>query len=467
MLNVATEEIINQKRLSPFVSTQTKQRFIQLMGIAGIAVSVMLPIGIVPRLIQAHELDRIHDKIAHEIPSVSVTHATLAPAQQKLSLPGSIEAVIETPIYARSNGYIEKRFVDIGDRVGAGQILAKIQTPEIEESEKEAKAQLLTAITNKKQSEANHDRAQADLDKAIAQLSQSRAALIERQSTEEFAKTTMHRWQSLGVQGAVTLQEVDEKETNYRTSVATREAAEDFINAAKSEVIAARARLKAEEANVNLSTANIAAATAHANRSSTERSFQVVSSPFTGIITERNVDQGALVSSGSDSSKLPLFRVARIDTVKAYVDVPQYAARGIHTGQEVSVTLKEFPDRTFIGKVARTSVALDSTARTLHTEIHIPNSDFALVPGMYTDVNFSVTRPSKTFLIPANSLIVRSEGPQVITLKEGKNIHYSQVRLGEDLGKQVEVVAGLNNGDTIIVNPSDTLAEGTTVAVSQ
>ncbi len=467
MLNVATEETTNKKPVIHFVSTETKKRFIQLVSVSGIAILVILPIGIIPRLTQANELNGIHDKITHETPSVSVARVTMAPAQTKLSLPGSIEAILETPIYARSNGYIEERLVDIGDHVRAGQTLAKMQTPEIEESEKEAKAQLLTTIAGKEQSVANYTRAQADLDKAIAQLSQAKASLIERQSTEAFARTTMQRWQSLGAQGAVATQDVDEKETNYKTSVATRQAAEEFVAAAKSEVTAARARLKAEEANVNVSIASIAAATAHADRSSTERSFQIISSPFDGVITERNIDQGALISSGSDNSKLPLFKLARIDTAKVYVDVPQYAARGIHIGQDVNVTLKEFPDRIFVGKVARTSIALDATARTLRTEIHIPNKDLALVPGMYADVNFSITRPSKTFLVPANSLIVRAEGPQVITLKDGKSIHYSPVKLGEDLGKEVEIIAGLSNAESVVLNPSDTLTEGTAVKVSQ
>jgi RND family efflux transporter MFP subunit len=263
------------------------------------------------------------------------------------------------------------------------------------------------------------------------------------------------------------MQDVDEKETNYKTSQAATQAAEEFVNASKSTVIAARSRLKAEEANVKLSAANISAATAHADFSSTERSFQNVLSPFSGVITERNIDTGTLISSGSENSKLPLYRLARIDTVKVFVDVPQYAARGIHIGQEVSITLKEFPDRVFTGKVARTSVAMDSTARTLRTEIHVPNADLALVPGMYADANFSISSPIATFLIPANSLILRAEGPQAITLTEDKKVHYRQIQLGNDLGKQVEVLAGLNNKDTVIINPSDTLREGALVTVNQ
>ncbi len=468
MLNAIVEEMITTKKtFLPKSSPQTKQRFIQLMGASGIIISLILPTGIIPRIIQSQELNQIHEKVENQIPTVSVTHTVLAPSEQKISLPGSIEAIVETPIYARSNGYIKERFVDIGDRVRAGQLVAKMETPEMEESEKEAKAQLLTTFASKEQSDANQHRAEADLASAIAQLSQAKATLVERQSTEAFAKSTMLRWEKLGADGAVSAQDVDEKETNFKTSVATRQAADDFIKAAEAQVIAAKARLKAEEANVNASTANITAATAHANRSSAERSFQNVISPFAGVITERNVDQGTLISSGSDSSKLPLFRVARIDTAKVFVDVPQYASRGVHIGQQVSVTLKEFPGRTFTGKVVRTSVALDATARTLRTEIHIPNTELSLVPGMYAEVNFTMARPGKTLLIPTNSLILGSEGPRVLTLTSDKKIHYSQVKLGEDLGKEVEVVEGLNNNETVVINPSDFLAEGTAVMIGK
>ena len=149
MLDVATQEVNNKKRLLPFVSGQTKQHLMQVVGVSGIAMLLILPIGIIPRLVQSHELDEVHKQLINDTQAVSVTHVTLAPAQQKLSLPGSIEAIIDTPIYARSSGYIKERLVDIGDRVSAGQLLAKMETPEMEESENEAKAQLLTTIAGK------------------------------------------------------------------------------------------------------------------------------------------------------------------------------------------------------------------------------------------------------------------------------------------------------------------------------
>jgi len=467
MLDTGIQEIgQNRTRLIAPVP-RTREGFAKLIAVSGFAMSLLLPFGIIPRLMQASELNQVHQKIENQVPCVSVTPVISAPPQQRISLPGTIEGIVQTPIYARSNGYVEHFYVDIGDHVSAGQLLAKMQTPEIEDSEKESQAMRLTAIAGVAQSRANYTRAQSELDRAIAQLSQAKASLIEHQTNEAFAKSTSQRWTILSHQGAVSVQDADEKETIYKTSAATKQAAEDAVTAANSAVISAKATLKAEEANIKSAEANVAAATAHSDRSTTERGFQNVVSPFTGIITERNIDQGTLITSGSENSKTPMFRLARIDTAKVYVDVPQYAARGISVGQNVDVTLKEFPGKTFVGKVARTSFALDYTARTLRTEIHIPNQDLALAPGMYADVNFSIARPKSTFLVPDNSLIVSADGPQVVTVTEGKNVHYRSVKLGQDLGKQIEIVEGLSDKDTVLVNPSGSLAEGTLVSISQ
>lgn len=443
--------------------------FGKLIGVSSVVMAMALPIGIVPRVFQNQEIDKAHARAEAEVatPVVSVSKAELASTQLNLSLPGAIEAIVETPIYARTNGYVKQRYADIGDRVKAGQLLAAIETPEVDETERESQAQVLTNIAGKAQSEANRDRASADLAKAVAELSQAKANLVQLEADEKFALTSFARWQRLGSDGAVSLQDVDEKETRLKTARASKQAGIDRVHGAEQEVIAAKARLKAEQANVNVSAANIVAAQARANRSTSEKGFQNVVSPFAGVITERNIDQGALVTSGSDSSRQPLYKLARIDTAKVYVDVPQYSAKGIRVGQPVKVFLKEFPGKTFTGTVARTSVALDATARTLRTEIHIANRDLTLVPGMYADVTFSVPRASEVALVPSNALIMRGEGPQVVTLTKNNRVHYSPVQLGEDLGKQVEIIAGLPKDSMVVVNPMDTLTEGAAVKVSK
>ncbi|MBY0357985.1 MAG: efflux RND transporter periplasmic adaptor subunit [Candidatus Obscuribacterales bacterium] len=464
------EKATNEQKALPLLTEKAKasqrQRhgFTRLMSISGFAMSLILPIGIVPRLMQSQELETSYQKTVHQLPQVSVAQVKSAGSEIALKLPGNIEAVLETPVYARANGYIDKRLVDIGDRVTAGQLLAHIETPEIDQSRIEAQAQVLSKVAEKAQSEANRDRAQADLDHARAELSQAQANLVERESEQKFAYSTYLRFKVLGQQGAVSIQDVEEKETRYKTTSAAKEAALDNIRAAQSDVLAAAAKLKAERANINVSDATIAAARAHEQRSQTESNFQNVVSPFAGVVTERNFDQGMLVTSGSESSKSPIYRIARIDTVKVFVDVPQYASKGVRAGQTVEIKLKEFPDRTFNGKVARTSVALDPVARTLRTEIHIDNSALTLAPGMYADVSFKVPRPSNLLLIPANALINRAEGPQVVTVASNHQIHFNKVQLGEDLGNEIEVKSGLSQNETVVVNPKDTLVDGTKVS---
>jgi RND family efflux transporter MFP subunit len=440
--------------------------FIRLLGVTGILMSLVLPIGIVPRIMQSRELDRTQTKVTQLVPQVSVTHASVAPAQRLLSLPGTIEAIVESPIYARTNGYVQQRFVDIGDRVKAGQLLAKIETPEVDLTEKDFKSQVDTSRATKLQSIANRERAKADLDRSVADLAESEAYLVEHQSDVRFAKSTTQRWSQLASQGAVSAQDADEKETRFQTSKAAIDAAREHVNSAQSAVVSAKARLRAEDANVSVASANYESAVARANRSTSEKSFQNVMSPFAGVITERTVDQGNLVTSGSDTSRTPLYKLARIDIVRVYADVPQYASSEIKVGQTVQIALKEFPDRTFNGKVARTSVALDPKARTLRVEIHVPNNDLVLAPGMYADINFSIPRKNKMYLIPANSLIARAEGPQVITVQDNK-VSYREVKLGADLGKQIEVVSGLSDQDMIVLNPADTLTEKAVVAVAK
>jgi RND family efflux transporter MFP subunit len=452
---------------SSVVSTSSKGfGFSRLVGVSGIVMATILPIGIVPRFMQTQELNQTQQKFEQKVTSVSTVHPMPAPGERPLNLPGSIEAIVETPVYARTDGYVSDRLVDIGDKVQPGQLLAKIETPEIDQSEKESHAQLFTFIATKAQSEASRETARASLAKAEADLAQTQANVVENESEEQFALSTNLRYKTLGVEGAVSAQDVDEKSTRYKSSQAARNAAEQRVNAAKAEVIAARARLKAEEANVTVATANIEAARARSNRSTTQKLFQNVLSPFSGVITERNIDQGSLITSGSDNSRLALFKLARIDTVKVYVDVPQYASSGVRVGQAVDVNLKEFPGVRYQGKVARTSIALDPNARTLKTEIHIPNADFKLVPGMYADVSFAVQRPKNTVQIPANALIINSDGTQVITIKNNKT-HYRQVQLGQDLGKEVEVLSGLKKDDTIVINPADTIIEGEQVTESK
>lgn len=468
-MQVETEVLRQEQKAhtAPLKTRRSEKGMVKLLGAAGILMSLALPIGVVPRLLQEKELDTTEHKLAEKKPVVSVTAVEAAAASRTINLPGTVEAILETPVYARTNGYVKTRLADIGDRVSAGALLATIETPEVENSLEEADAQILVTKANEAQSRANQERARADLNRVIAELSQAKASLIERDADEKLAASTYARWKQLGDDGAVSMQEVDERETRLKTSAAARQAAKDKVEAENSNVVAARARLQAELANVNVSKAGVQAAQARARRTGTEKSFQNVSAPFAGVITERNVESGMLITSGSEDSKTPLYRIARVDTVKVFVDVPQYASPAVAAGQSVAVSFKEIPGQIFTGKVARTSVALDATARTLRTEIHIPNNKLALAPGMYADVQFEIPRTAPTLIVPANALVLRAEGPQVIVLNSDNKVHFKPVTLGHDLGKQVEITAGLVSGEKIVVNPADTLKDGGAVDIDK
>lgn len=437
-----------------------------LLVMSSLIMAVALPIGVYPRVLQSEELHLSQSKAIASLPVVSTVALKSASAVKDLKLPGSLEAVVEAELYARANGFIKKRYVDIGDKVAAGQLLADIETPEINDSLEESKALVLTNIAGKATIQADIEQSEANYQKALADLAQAKTTVAQRVHDENFALNTTNRWKKLAQDGAVSLQDAEEKETIYNTSVEATQAARDKVVAAQADVSAAKAHISADRARLTAASANIQAAQARSSRSSSEQSFQHVVAPFSGVITERSIDQGSLVASGTDS-KVPLFKLERIDTLKVYVDVPQYSSSAVKVGQTVAISIREFPGREFTGKVARTSVSLDATARTMKTEIHIANPGMALAPGMFGEVKFAVPRSKNIFLIPSSALVMRSEGPQVIVLDDSKKIAYKKVQLGDDLGKEVEIISGLTGQEKLVINPSDTLRDGTKVATSK
>ncbi len=438
----------------------------RLIVASALIMAALLPIGVYPRMIQSQELHTSQARAIASLPVVSTVSLTAAEPFKELNLPGGLEAVMATQLYARTNGFVKQRYVDIGDKVAAGQLLAQLETPEVNDSAEEAKALVLTSMADKATVQADSEQSQANYQKALADLAQAKTTVAQRLHDEQFAFNTTNRWKSLAADGAVSLQDAEEKATIYNTSVEATQAARDKVQAVQAEVAAARAHIVAEKARLNAASANIQAAQARSRRSGSEKAFQNVVAPFAGVITERNIDQGGLISSGSDTAKVPLFKLERIDTLKVFVDVPQYSAVAVKVGQPVTISIREFPGRTFAGKVARTAVSLDATSRTLKTEIHIANPGMILAPGMYAEAKFTVPRANKIYLIPSSALVMRSEGPQVITVS-GEKIAYQKVQLGDDLGKDLEVVSGLSGNEKLVINPSDTLQNGAKVSIRQ
>jgi RND family efflux transporter MFP subunit len=216
------------------------------------------------------------------------------------------------------------------------------------------------------------------------------------------------------------------------------------------------AALQSLEKAIDVQRANIGAAQSNVARLEKMQGYCQVQAPFDGVITLRNVDVGALVNSGSTL----LYRIAQISTLRTYVNVPQTYADSIRTGQPAVLTVTNLPGRQFLGQVARTASSLDPSSRTLLVEVHVPNSDSALLPGMYAQVEFRSVRAAPPLVVPSDALIVRSDGAQVAVVRPDGTVHLQKIEVGRDYGDRLEVLGGLHEGDSIISNPGDQLHEG-------
>lgn len=372
----------------------------------------LLAAGILPRIERAKALASLaHDRRDH-LPMITTATVRRATAPGDLVLPGNIQAFQETGIQARTDGYLRERKVDIGDHVDGGQLLAEIDTPEVDQQLKEAEATFLQAQANEKLAEAR----------------------------QELARTNFRRTQLLAGRGAATPQEVDEGRANVEVAEAT-------VNAARAEVGAKKAAVE---------------------RLSQLQSFQHVAAPFTGVITARNVDPGALIGAGGGSNgSRELFRIAQTDTLRVFVNVPQSYVASIRIGQEAQILVREFARRKFTGKVARTAGAIDPSSRTLLTEVQVDNKDQALFSGMYVQVQFSITSQDPVLMVPTNTLLVNAEGTRVAVLRDRKVVNYRKVVVGRDLGPEAEIIEGLSGDELLAANPGDLLPEGMAVQVAE
>jgi RND family efflux transporter MFP subunit len=346
---------------------------------------------------------------AEQPPPVNVVKVQFAPPRQTLTLPGETRGWYSSTIFARVNGYLAKWFNDIGDRVKSGQVLATIDTPELD----------------------------AELEAAKAQLNASEAEVKVKEADAEFAKTTYERWQG-SPKGVVSEQEREDKKARFDASVAA-------LNAAQ-------ARVKLDEAKVDRLT------------SLTE--FKQVTAPFDGVITERHVDIGDLVTAGSTTNTSPLFGIAQTDQIRVFVNVPQSASVQLGVGSAAQVTASEYPTRTFEGKVTRTSESIDPRARTLRVEVDLPNSDLALIPGMYVNVTFRL-KPTAFLQVPASAMLFRASGPQVAVITDDDTVKFQDVTIARDNGHLVEIASGLAEGDRVALNINNQIANGEKVTIME
>jgi len=364
------------------------------MLIVGVVLVVLLLAGGVTLLKRARD-ERVLAKETerNSVPSVAVIHPKAEKPDQELVLPGSLQAYEESPIYARTNGYLVRWYKDIGSRVQQGELLAKIDTPEIDQ-----------------------------------ELLQTRAARQQVEAQLELARTSDERWRSLRQTDSVSQQEADQQSSIYQQSKA-----------------------------------NLAAADANVRRLEQLESFKNVYAPFSGVLTKRNVDPGALINAGAGGREL--FDIAKVDPLRVYVSVPQAYAQNIKIGMKAQVTLQEFPGQTFQGSVARTAEAIDMATRTLLTEVDVPNKKRRLLPGSFGEVHFSVDSDANKVTVPINAMLFRAEGARVAVVGADGKVQLRPVSIGRDYGATLEILDGLSVDEQLIVNPSDSLEDGQQVRV--
>jgi len=370
-----------------------RARVVRGTRIVAIVVVLLLAVGagrtILGRMANARILE--DNVAASSVQYVKTTVARSGEAGQTLALPGTLQGFQQAPIAARAAGYVRRWTKDIGSHVAKGEVLAVIESPEVDQ-----------------------------------QLSQAEAARQQAAASLALAKSTVERWEALRRKDVVSQQELDE-----RRSGATQAAA------------------------------NLAAADANVQRLRQLQGFTRVMAPFDGVITRRNVEVGDLV----DSSGKALFMLTQMDPLRIYVNVPQSYAQLVRAGQKVVVTQAELRGRTFTGEVARSAGAIDPATRTMQVEINLPNRDGALLPGAYVQVDLPLAG-ARTLVVPTNVLLFRGEGTRVALVDGASRVRLKAVTLGRNLGESIEVLGGIADGDRLVVNPSDSLAEGDSVAVA-
>lgn len=385
-----------------------KRGWVVAVAVAAVLVFCLLFVtGLLPRLHTNKELAaNAEDAIDAPVP-VNVVAPRPSPAVIEVHLPATLRPWQEVSLFARTTGYLKKYYVDISNQVTKGQLMADIDSPEVD----------------------------AQLRGALATLEQQKAALGKAQTDFNFAKATLNRYEQ--VHDSVTQQELEQYRSNYN---------------------AATANLRSAEANVGVAEAEV-------KRLSEMQSFEKLTAPFGGVVTGRAYDVGAMILANPTATDvLPLFKLAENDVLRAFVYVPQTYALMIQKDMEVKITARERPGRVFTGFVMGTTNYLDPSARTLMTEVKIPNPELALLPGMYVEAAFQVKRDHPPLNIPAPSLIVTADGNDVAVAKDG-HVHFQKVELGVDYGNEVEVVTGLSGDEQIVTNPGERLTDGVKVRV--
>jgi RND family efflux transporter MFP subunit len=431
---------------SPPAPPRGNRSLLIIVGLLVVAILVgLIAFGALPRIFSQQALIQETKKQNTETPSVAVAIAQPGNPTEEFILPGSTQAIQVASIYARVNGYLDKRFANIGDQVKAGQILATIDTPEIDQQVQAAESavqQSMAQVENAKEAEV---KSQADVRTAAANVRKAQTDL-------QFYTAEVKRYTGLAKQGAVSLEDRDSHVQQYNGAIATLESLTEAERSAKATMKAAAAAERAAESSLSSTNAQY-------HQVEATRSFKKVVAPFAGIVTKRNVDAGALITSGSNNSNSILFEVAKTDVLRVFVYVPEQYVPYIHTNEKAFLNFPEYPRQDFEGTVTNVSGGLDETSKTLQVEIHVPNSNHMLMPGMYAKVRFQAPATLRLPVVPATALQTRADGSFIFIVDKNNAVHMHKLVIGRDLGGQFEVSKGVNTGDKVVLNPPDTLVD--------
>jgi RND family efflux transporter MFP subunit len=366
-------------------------RLILFLLVSLVCLAALAFYGLMNRSVTTAKLEQQATEAASQ-QIVTVVKPQRLPASVSVELPGQTQAYVQAPVFAQTSGYVKTWYFDIGAKVKAGDVLAQIDTPQVDQ-----------------------------------QLNQAKATLKEALAALDLSRVTYQRDQDLLQRRVIAQQDFDTAASDLGVKQAT-------VNAAEAAVLSLQAL----------------------------EDFKIVKAPFDGIVTARNTDIGAMINSGSGN---PLFIVAQVKPLRVYVNVPEGMAQDVAVGAGAELTFNEFPGREFTGKIVRTAGAIDPGSRTLLTEVDVPNESGELYPGAYTQVRLVTGASSQTVLVPANTLLFRSEGAAVGVVDQNNVVELKKIKIGRDLGNQLEVTQGVGVDDRIIVNPSDSLASGQKVKV--
>ncbi len=366
--------------------------------VAGLGAAFL--IGYLPRQRATHALAETTAAASKAAPRVDTIAPKRVDDARTTILPGNVTPLNVTVLYPRAQGYVKQYFVDLGDRVKEGQKLAEIETPELDQQ----------------------------IDQGRAQLVQAEAALGQAKANRDFANTSLERYKALRPAGVASQQDLDQR---------------------SAQALVDQSNVAAAEANIQVQRANL-------RRLQQLKSFATVVAPFGGVIAARTVEPGALVTPGSTT---PLFELVATDPVRVFVSVPQDLAPSVQTGMKAQVLVREYPNRTFEGVVARSAGSLDPATRTMRTEVRVPNADNALLTGMYSNVSLPLASPHAVFELPASAVLTDAQGTRIALVKDNK-IQLRQVVIERDQGASISIARGLEQSDRVVKFATGMLTDG-------